>query len=510
MPKIVEVPGVGNVEFPDSMSDEQISAQIQQQSKPAAPAEKSVGGFLGNVLSSGANLATQAASAVLHPIDTANAVIDLGAGVVEKALPGEQAHERNVDALVNHFTGRYGSIDAAKEALYNDPMGVVADLSTLLGGAGAVAKGVQLGAKAAGAAKVATTAGKVAQGARTAAAATDPLGMAARGVQAGSKAVIPAGTAAKLYEGALAPHKGKFSIEEARQMAKTAVENGLPISESGLAKLWDEVDAINAKVSSVVKDRAQQGMKIHSQRVADRADQVKPKFDTMVPRRDQKVIENARQEFLEDVGGARHGTPATPPTPTGVLGPNGQPIMKPGTPATPATPSRAIPVDELHRRKVNTYQKLKDDYGKMGSAEVEVHKALARGAAEELKAAIPELAELLGKEGKLLELAPVLETAIRRQPSLLGGFKSMLTAGATHEMTGSAKAAAAAGAVHALVSHPYVKSRLAIAINRAQQAQPGKYGKPSMATAASRIEEYLKTLEATAQQSGQPALATAQ
>jgi hypothetical protein len=238
---------------------------------------------------------------------------------------------------------------------------------------------------------------------------------------------------------------------------------------------------------------------------------VKPRFDTMTPRRDKRVLEGAQQEFLEDVGNARPGAAAVPASPTGLLDANGRPIMSPGKPATPPTPARDIPVDELHRRKVNTYQKVKDDYGKMSSAEVEAQKALARGAAEELKAAIPELSELLGKEGKLLELAPVLETAIRRTPSILGGFKSALTAGATHEMTGSAKAAAAAGAVHALITHPYVKSRLAIAINRAQQANPKKYGRPSMATAASRVEEYLKSLEEiSAQQNAQPALAPAQ
>lgn len=59
MPKVVEIPGVGNVEFPDSMNDEQISAAIRQKIKPAAPAStesgmletgvQAVGDFFGGV-----------------------------------------------------------------------------------------------------------------------------------------------------------------------------------------------------------------------------------------------------------------------------------------------------------------------------------------------------------------------------------------------------------------------------------------------------------------------------
>lgn len=46
MSKIVQVPGVGNVEFPDSMSDDQIGAAIQKQvGAPKAPAQEQPEGF---------------------------------------------------------------------------------------------------------------------------------------------------------------------------------------------------------------------------------------------------------------------------------------------------------------------------------------------------------------------------------------------------------------------------------------------------------------------------------
>jgi hypothetical protein len=58
-----------------------------------------------------------------------------------------------------------------------------------------------------------------------------------------------------------------------------------------------------------------------------------------------------------------------------------------------------------------------------------------------------------------------------------------------------------------------VKSRLAIAINKAQQINPGKYGAPRMATALYRVEEYLKSLEEhtqTGTETGSPEIAAAQ
>lgn len=128
-----------------SLSDEDVAQRVIQkypeyQSEvlggPAITAKKSVGGFLGNVVKSSANLIGSTASAIFQPIETIKSVGKLGLGAAEKLIPGQQSHEVYVDALSNFFKGRYGSVGKALETMYSDPAGVALDLSTILSGGG--------------------------------------------------------------------------------------------------------------------------------------------------------------------------------------------------------------------------------------------------------------------------------------------------------------------------------------------------------------------------------------
>lgn len=101
--------------------------------------EKSVGGFLKNVATSGFDFAKNLATAVLHPIQTTKAVLGTAAGAAEKLVPGVQGQEKYADALVNMVKERYGSTDKAIETAYKDPVGVLSDLSIFLTGGGAAA-----------------------------------------------------------------------------------------------------------------------------------------------------------------------------------------------------------------------------------------------------------------------------------------------------------------------------------------------------------------------------------
>lgn len=125
--------------------------------KPTAsegiPGERSVGGFLGNVVKSGGKMLGGIYEAVTHPLDTATAIADIGAGALQKALPesvvnfinkfdtNPEAAQRAVkvaEAVGGEYKNRYGSIDAIKNTLYTDPVGAAADLSMLLSGGGSV------------------------------------------------------------------------------------------------------------------------------------------------------------------------------------------------------------------------------------------------------------------------------------------------------------------------------------------------------------------------------------
>jgi hypothetical protein len=83
---------------------------------------------------------------IRHPIDTAKTFGDLAIGIAQKMLPADQAspayaeREQLANAMGAYFADRYGSIEGFRKAATTDPIGVMADLSTILtsGGAGAV------------------------------------------------------------------------------------------------------------------------------------------------------------------------------------------------------------------------------------------------------------------------------------------------------------------------------------------------------------------------------------
>ena len=152
----------------------------------AAESDRSLGGFAGNVIKSGYNVAKGVVGAVMHPLDTATTLVDVGAGALQKAVPQGVADfinkfDSNPEAAVRAskvanavggmYADRYGSVEGIKKTLYEDPVGAAADLSTILSlGAGAVR---QAPAIAAGALKVAGVPEMAATVARTAPAAAE-------------------------------------------------------------------------------------------------------------------------------------------------------------------------------------------------------------------------------------------------------------------------------------------------------------------------------------------------
>jgi hypothetical protein len=99
----------------------------------------------------------------LHPVETAKSLGNLGLGIIQKVIPGEQEAEKYADAVGQFFADRYGGEEELKRTLATDPVGFLADVSTVLTGGGALA------------AKLPGMAGKVGQIAGTAGRAIDPL-----------------------------------------------------------------------------------------------------------------------------------------------------------------------------------------------------------------------------------------------------------------------------------------------------------------------------------------------
>lgn len=104
---------------PPGLTEDQLDALIDQEA--AKPEAKSLGGFAENVVESGGRFFGNVANAFAHPIETAKGI---GAAV---AHPIDTAQ-----AIGSGLKERYGSLDAIGNTLYEDPVGVAADLSSVL------------------------------------------------------------------------------------------------------------------------------------------------------------------------------------------------------------------------------------------------------------------------------------------------------------------------------------------------------------------------------------------
>jgi hypothetical protein len=139
-----------------------------------------------NIPRSAVGLARDIYTAVTSPLQTAKTVLDLGAGILQEVLPqsivqavGEDKASRQVAQQVGKFyVDRYGSVEGAKKAIAEDPVGVLADAATILYGGGAAMKAVP-----------ATQ--KIGAATQRAGSMIDPLAATARGVAGVTRATIP-------------------------------------------------------------------------------------------------------------------------------------------------------------------------------------------------------------------------------------------------------------------------------------------------------------------------------
>lgn len=156
------------------------------------PDKKSLTGFAGNVISSGARSIGDLMGAVVNtfnPNMEKNTVANLGKlaiGAGQLLIPGEQGFENNARAVGNFYKQRYGGWDNIGNTLYNDPVGAALDVATVATGVGGALKGAGSASKVAGLTRAGNAFARAAE-------FTDPFSLAMKG---GGKAL--SGTRAKL------------------------------------------------------------------------------------------------------------------------------------------------------------------------------------------------------------------------------------------------------------------------------------------------------------------------
>jgi hypothetical protein len=204
-----------DITAPDDASQDQVMAYAQQQfsanpsapEMPEAPKNYTAGeavlqgikGLPGGI----ASAAVETGKALLSPVKTGKALLDLGAGELQKVLPesvtnvinradeaymgkeqsqaARQQMGATADVINKQYKDRYGSMEGFKRDLAENPEAVLADLSTVLTG------GASLASKAPKLASALKTAGNV----------TNPLVMAEKMV------TVPANAIGTMTKGSL-------------------------------------------------------------------------------------------------------------------------------------------------------------------------------------------------------------------------------------------------------------------------------------------------------------------
>jgi hypothetical protein len=263
-------------------------------------------------------------------------------------------------------------------------------------------------------------------------------GMQARSALKNAAAgAAPTATAAeRMYQSALKPGPGSYSLPEVKSMVRTGLENAIPVSEEGVQKLGSLVEDLNNKIRAQIA--ASPMATVNKYAVASRLEDTYATASNQVnPVKAQTAIGRSGNEFL-------------------------------------ANQSPEIPALKAQDIKTGTYKQIAGSYGELSDATKEAQKSLARGIKEELVKQFPEIGQLNAKESQLLGLDPALQQAVRRIANhQLGGIGTAITTGGVAAATGSKTLAIISGAIKAVIDDPVLKSKLAIALNKKGVSLPG-------------------------------------
>lgn len=314
---IVQMPNGMKVRFPDDMSKEQLAPLVRQtwsgiqarqggsEKKGSSPAASynsglpdrsawavdengeeipDISGAVDMVTNMGKNFLPSAgravsdfANAVLHPIDTGEAVAKTALGYGQKGwrnlFGGEVgSFEPYADAMNKFYVDRYGSLDAAKKTFENDPVGAVSDVMGALSLAGGAARG---GAKVAGVAGRTGTAnalGYTADILHDIAKVSDPMRTAARAVTTPiSKAADVMGFSPEALYAAALKQSTAAPVKKRDEVVKIGLRERVTPSRGGFYNLEEKEKALQGEVGRVIDEKTANGVTIDPWSVAMRS-----------------------------------------------------------------------------------------------------------------------------------------------------------------------------------------------------------------------------------------------
>lgn len=419
-------------------------------SQPAEPEEGfSIAETISNIPGSALQLGKDIIEPILHPIDTAKSLAAAGQGLVEKGVKniaanipegtilsslaegidlGQTENEEVVNAIGGFIQERYGSEEAFKKTVQEDPVGVLADVAGLFtGGSTLLPKAGKIG--------------KIGQAVESVGKAIDPLNISASAVKSLAKSgkVIPQSLPEKILETAIKFPPKKVSQGKRASMIKTVLREGIMPTVAGLQKIADKMGNLNTSLDNIIDTATKSGDTIpkgviFSELKRLRRDLGGVKINATA---DLRVIDKMAKDF--DLNLRRLGKDRITPR-------------------------------ELQDMKTDAYKRINFDI-KSGTAEAAksaTSKAIAKGGKEALERLDPNVKGINEQMGSLLELSNEFEGVVskldNRNIISLDSAAKIAAGAATGTPIG-----AAIGTVAAIGGAPRVKARTALILENIRQ-----------------------------------------
>lgn len=243
---------------PEGVSEVQALAHFQSQmGGPQSTSLADVAsGAVSNFVPSAVNFAEATAQPFMHPIETATNFKNIGEGILQNfGVISGQEKQKYADAVGKFFVDRYGGWENIKRTMATDPVGFLADLSTVLSlGGGAAVRGPGV-------------VGKIGRIAQKAGEATNPISLAGKGGKLAAKAASVGLEATSgvgfenLVRAAEAGGKGIGSVESnafwSNLAKRVPMEEVVRIAQNTLAKLQADAGAkYRAGMSAIKADKS--------------------------------------------------------------------------------------------------------------------------------------------------------------------------------------------------------------------------------------------------------------
>lgn len=358
-------------------------------------------------------------SPFLHPKETAEAMAKLAKGVGQKLIPGTQEDEEIVDNMMEALNERYGGVENVKRTIARDPVGFVADISSILVPTGAVTR--VAGVTKAG--KVISRVGEV----------LEPTTVVRKITKEVVRKVIPEEMPTKLYQSA-AKFTTTLPEKKRKAIAQTALDERIMPTLKGLDTLRDKVNTINSEITEMIDASVKRGEKIP----------IKALFTGLKELRKEKILTGEPLIYRRAIDN----------------------IAKQISIANKKIGREALTPMDVQKLKKNLYKETETLYSKTTQKPIkgETKQIIAKAAKESLEKIFPEIKNLNIREGSLIELRKQLEKSASRISNRdLLGIGVPIKGGAGGAVAGFP--GLVGGAVLGLFDTPQVKAKLAIVTN---------------------------------------------